>query len=318
MLAARRQSGYGIIWAKAAMRNRNIFRQEAIRMEYAILGSTERKVSRIGFGGAPAGLANYLDAFSPDDDKARQDIVDAIRFAYEQGINYFDTAPAYGDGASEEIYGEALKNVPPEDISLVTKVSYGDAKFTRNSVEGSLRRLRRNCLDLVQLHGTIYTREVYRDIVKKGGQLDELEKAKSEGLIRHIGFTVECQNNSLYDFIDSGRFETMQVEYNLLFQHPYDPNWKCGSMYAAKGKNMGIVTMRTLTSNIFQQWIRHIRPDDGFDYNEALLQFVLSNPLVNVALVGMRSKQQVLANVKTAEDTGNRINMEQIHNWWHA
>lgn len=103
------------------------------------------------------------------------------------------------------------------------------------------------------LHGTYYSKELYEDIMKKGGQMEELGKAKQEGLVKHIGFTIECQNNALYDFIESGRIEAMQVEYNAIFQHPYDPNWKCGSMYDAERKNMGIITMRTLTSNIFQQ-----------------------------------------------------------------
>jgi len=285
-------------------------------MEYVELGRTGRKVSRLGFGGAPAGIENYLDTYSPEDQNARQEFIDAIHFAYESGITYFDTAPAYGNGASERIFGEGLDGVPAEDVFLATKVSFGDAAFTRRSVEQSLVNLKRESLDLVQLHGTYYSPEVFQSIMAPGGQLEELEKAKAEGLIKNIGFTIECQNEALYGFIKSGRFATMQVEYNLLFQHPYDPNWKCGSMFEAEAAGMGILTMRTLTSNIFQQWMRHIRPEDHYDYNPALLQFVLSNPLVDVALVGMRNKEQVTANIRTMEDAANRISMEQIHNWY--
>lgn len=285
-------------------------------MEYTILGNTGRKVSRLGFGGATAGITNYLEVYDPARDSDRQAIVDAMELAYEMGVNYFDTAPAYGDGASEEIYREGLKKIPPEKIFLATKVQFGDGDFTRRSLEDSLRRLGREYVDLIQLHGTRYSDEMRDSILGKGGQLEALEQAKAEGLVKHIGFTVECQNRALFDFIDSGRFETMQVEYNVMFQHPYDPNWKCGSMFDAKARNMGIITMRTLSSNIFQQWMRHIRPDDDYDYTADLLQFVLSNPFVNVALVGMRSRQNVIDNVRTAENTAGRLDLEKIHNWY--
>lgn len=285
-------------------------------MEYTLLGKTGRKVSRLGFGGATAGIPNYLEKYDPQSDLQRQQFVDAIAEAYEQGITYFDTAPAYGDGASEEIYGEGLKKIPEERIFLATKVSFGDAAFTRQSVENSLRRLKRETLDLVQLHGTLYTPEMTASILGKGGQLEELEKMRDEGLIRHIGFTVECQNRELYELLDSGRFETMQVEYNVIFQHPYDPNWKCGSMFDAEKQQMGIITMRTMTSNIFQQWMKTIRPEDDYDYSADLLRFNLSNPLVDVALVGMRSREQVRENVKTASDLSKRIPMEMVHNWY--
>lgn len=285
-------------------------------MEYTILGSTGRKVSRLGFGGATAGITNYLEVYDPANDRDRQNIVDAMRLAYEMGVTYFDTAPAYGDGASEEIYAVGLKDIPAENIFLATKVQYGDYAFTRRSLEDSLRRLGREYVDLIQLHGTRYSDEMAQSIMGRGGQLEALEKAKEEGLVRHIGFTVECQNRALYDFIDSGRFETMQVEYNVMFQHPYDPNWKCGSMFDAREKDMGIITMRSMTSGIFQQWMRHIRPDDAYDYSKDLLQFVLSNPFVNVALVGMRSRQNVLDNIGVMDDTAGRLDLEKIHNWY--
>ncbi len=286
-------------------------------MEYTALGSTGRTVSRLGFGGAPAGISNYLAKYSPDDAKARRDFGDAIRLAYDLGVTYFDTAPAYGNGTSEAIYGDALKGIPEEKIFLATKVSFGDYAFTRESLEKSLKRLGRERIDLIQLHGTEYRPDVFEKIMGKGGQLEALEDAKKEGLVGHIGFTDECQNPALYGFLESGRFETMQVEYNLIFQHPYDPNWKCGSMFEAEKRGMGILTMRTLTSNIFQQWMRKIRPDDAYDYNADLLQFVLSNPLVDVALVGMRNERDGRNNVAVAGDLSRRISMEEVHNWYH-
>ena len=58
-------------------------------------------------------------------------------------------------------------------------------------------------------------------------------------------------------------------------------------MYYCEEKGMGIVTMRSLTSGIFQKWMRIIQPDNTFDYSKALIQYVLSNPLVDTALLGI-------------------------------
>lgn len=282
-------------------------------MEYAVLGKTGRKVSRIGFGGATAGLTNYTGRYDPRAASDREDVLKAIAKAYELGINYFDTAPAYGDGASEEIFGEGLAGIPPEEIFLATKVVKHVGIDARKSLEDSLTRLRRDRIDLIQIHGSEYTMEEYRAIVAKGGLLDELEKAKREGLVRHIGFSIECQNMPLFLLLESGRFDVMQIHYNLLFQHPSDRSWKCGSMYDAEKAGMGIVGMRTVTSGIFQRWIQAVNPENTFDYTPSLIQFALSNDLVDVALVGMRSEDIVVANVQTCEDVCARIDLDKLN-----
>lgn len=288
-------------------------------MDYAVLGKTGRKVSRIGFGGAPAGIKNYLDVYDPGNDRQRQDIVDAIRLAYRLGVNYFDTAADYGSGASESIFGEGLQGIPPEEVFLATKVRVETGAFARDSLEQSLRRLNREYIDLIQIHGTCYDNERFDRVMRKGGELEALEKARDEGLVKHLGFTIECQNNALYEFIRSGRFDVMQVEYNVCFQHPYDPNWKCGSMYDAEAAGMGILTMRSLSSGIFQRWVRLADPGNDFDYNAALLQFVLSNPLVDVALLGMRSEQEVRSNAATWNDLDGRIDIaSDVHEWYRG
>jgi predicted aldo/keto reductase-like oxidoreductase len=76
---------------------------------------------------------------------------------------------------------------------------------------------------------------------------------------------------------------------------------------------MGIVTMRTLTSGLLQKWIRQVNPSDSFDYTPALLQFVLSNSLVDVALVGMRTVDEVEHNVAIAEEMAGRIDISALH-----
>jgi uncharacterized protein len=78
-------------------------------MEATTLGRTAIPVSRLGFGGAPAGLTNYLGSYHPQDAAQREQVIEAIQTALDLGITCFDTASAYGQGASETIFGEALR-----------------------------------------------------------------------------------------------------------------------------------------------------------------------------------------------------------------
>jgi hypothetical protein len=282
-------------------------------MEYVRLGKTNARVSKIGFGGAPAGMRNYLHAFDPTKEEDRRGIIEAIHKAVELGINYLDTAPAYGDGQGEEIFGEALQGVDPAKIFLATKMSVGDKDHVRRSTEASLKRLKRNSIDLIQIHGTSYSDEEADLVLNDGGMIDEMCRLRDEGVVKFIGFTSEDQNPAMYRFIRSGRFDMMQTCYNLIFQHPYDPVRKSGTIYEAKKMDMGIATMRPTTSMIFRKWIEKVNPDNTFDYTGALVHFVLSNPLIDVVLVGMRSAKRVVQNVEICNDTSGRIDIDDLH-----
>ncbi len=322
-------------------------------LESRTFGPTHRTVSRLGFGGAPTGHTNYLEPYSPERPDQRELAKAAIEHAANSGITYFDTAAAYGNGEGERMYGEALEGrvtrpvdvlhaeapIPDTDAStvgngsqpsasqgwqppnelqsqshlfLATKVSPSEPD-TRGSVERSLRNLRVDRIDLVQIHGGSYTDADEHTVMRPRGMLEILEKARDEGLVRHIGFSTEDQNAAVYRFIESGRFEVMQIQYNLLFQHPYSLDRPFGSMIAAHEAGMGIVTMRSLTGDIFQRWMSAIRPDDHFDYSAALLQFTLSNPLIDVALAGMRTPEEVDRNLAVLNDTSGRVDMEKLH-----
>jgi uncharacterized protein len=284
---------------------------ECVTMETSYFGRTGVSVSRLGFGGTPAGLANYLQDYSPQDSRQRSQVVQAVQRAVELGITYFDTAPGYGQGESEAIFGVALQGVQ-KDLFLATKVNRTDREPQR-SVEASLQRIRRDCVDLVQVHGTSFTDAEAEALLAPGGLLEQLETLRDQGLLRFIGFTSEDNNPAVFRFIESGRFDVMQIGYNLLFQHPYETSRPFGSMFAAERQGMGICTMRALTSGIFQKWIQMVNPLNTFDYNGALLQFVLSNPLVDVALVGMRTPEEVESNVRYVNSFSGRIDIESLH-----
>lgn len=282
-------------------------------MEYVTLGRTGRQVSRLGFGGATAGLKNYLHEFDPAKKEDREGVLAALHRALELGVTYFDTAAAYGDGESEKLFGEGLALADSQKIFLATKVGAWRDLEVRRELEGSLKRLRRDWVDLLQIHGTCYTEDQEERIMRTGGMLEQMERLRDEGLIRHIGFTDEACNPPLYHFIHSGRFDVLQMSYNLIFQHPYDPGWKSGCLYDAEKQGMGIAVMRSTTSGILQRWIQTVNPENTFNYTPALIQFQLSCPLVDVVLVGMRSAMRVEQNVRLCKDMAGRIDLDELH-----
>ncbi len=278
-------------------------------MEYVTLGRTGERVSRLGFGGAPAGLKGYLDDYDPARPTDREGVLRALRRAVELGVTYFDTAPGYGGGAGEGIFGEALEG---EGVFLATKYGLWQGEELRASVEASLQRLRRDRLDLLQLHGGSWSPAEAARILAPGGPADRMDALREEGLVRYVGFTSEDNNDGLYTLIRSGRFDVMQLCYNLLHQHPYEPSRPFGSLLVAEEAGLGIAAMRVTTSGLFSRWMRRVRPGDEFDYYPALIQFVLSNPLVDVALVGMRTPEEVEQNVATAADASGRLDLDEL------
>ncbi len=280
-------------------------------METVQLGKTGVSVSRLGFGGAPAGLTNYLVNSSPTDIAQRSQTIAAIQRAAQLGVTFFDTAPAYGKGTSEEIYGEALASVKTP-VFLATKAS-PQVESVRGSLEASLIRLRRDRVDLFQIHGTTYDEATVDAILAPGGMLEQMEALKAEGLTRFIGFTTEDNNPPLYRLMRTGRFDVVQMCYNFAFQHPYDAARPAGSLLEAEKHGLGVITMRALTSGLVQKWIQAVNPANTFDYSPALLQYVLSNSLVHVALVGMRTPEEVESNVAIVNDLSGRIDLIELN-----
>lgn len=287
-------------------------------MNYRTFGRTGLQVSEIGFGGAPAGLRNYLGEWEPEREESAGQISQAIARAVDLGINYFDTAPGYGNGTSERMFGLAIRPYR-ERVFLASKLFAETADDVCRSVEASLDRLQVAQLDVIQIHGTWYGDDEVTRILAPGGVLSGLQAVKAGGLARFIGFTTEGVNGPVSRLIASGAFDVMQICYNLIYQHPYDPTRKAGALLEAEAQGMGIVTMRSLTSGIFQKWLGLVFPDEMRDplrqerLRRALLSFVLSNPLVDCALVGMRTSQEAEANVAMGEDPALRLDLDWMH-----
>ena len=282
-------------------------------MNYRKLGRTGLEVSELGFGAAPLGIRNYLGEWDPALPASRKEAVRTLHAALDLGINYWDTAPGYGDGASEEILGEALRG-RRDRVVVATKVG-GVWSFENvvASAEESLRRLRTDCIDVFQFHGGHYER---KDVIPVlGGGMEAMMKLREQGKIRFIGLTSEGGNTALEELLATGLFDTLQIRYNFCYQHPCDHiNERAGVMYQAEDLGMGIITMRTMTSGLFARSMTAGFGDSGrsLDANAFCLNWVLSNPLVDVALVGMRHESELLENVATAEKA-ERFDLAALH-----
>jgi aryl-alcohol dehydrogenase-like predicted oxidoreductase len=181
------------------------------------LGRTGLHVSQLGFGcGSIGGLL-----VRGDYPTMRQ----VVSCAIELGINYFDTAPQYGNGQSEVNLGAVLRELRA-NVLIGTKVRLTgeemgqiDTAITQ-SVEGSLRRLGRETIDLIQLHNRIeFQRQPEQGRV--GIQdLDEVvevfEALQQKGKVRFWGITGLGASDALHEAVAAGGFQAIQVPYNLL------------------------------------------------------------------------------------------------------
>lgn len=218
-------------------------------LEKATLGRTDVQVTRFGFGGAPLG-----ERFHPVDNATATAIVDA---AYAAGINYFDTAPQYGQGKSESRLGHGLNAKPRDSFLLSTKVGhlYGAPKdrarlsreiqgggfqfachsdYSRDGVlrsyEDSLLRLGLNRVDMLAIHDIDVSYHGSSDVVDRhfeeltrGGGWRALEELKRSGDIRGIGCGVN-QLGTVPEILDRGEvdFFLVAMPYTLLDQGALD------------------------------------------------------------------------------------------------
>jgi aryl-alcohol dehydrogenase-like predicted oxidoreductase len=191
-------------------------------MIYRTLGKRGLRVPEIGFGcGSVGGLmvrGSHAEQLA------------AVNHALDLGINYFDTAPQYGDGKSETNLGQVLREIA-RLTTIATKVTIGPTHVidtrgaVRSSVETSLKRLGRERLDVLQLHTPVSLERgqpggrwsvSVADILGQNGIADAFETMRSEKLVRFLGFTGLGETGALHQVVSSGRFDVVQTYYNLL------------------------------------------------------------------------------------------------------
>ncbi len=266
-------------------------------MKTNILGRTGLPVSSIALGGAPFGYKHVKADWDPWSSEGRRTAIATINRALDAGITYLDVAPLYGNGHSETLCGEVMRTRRAECI-LASKVWFElDKQGTIDSVHDSLRRLQTGYIDVLQVHGRMYTQADY-DHVVHGGPLDALRSLKEQNKIGFIGITTE-EPWTVLPFLAQGEFDVFQIAYNFIYQAAS----RHFLIEAAKA-NAGVVTMRTMTSGVLQRAAQYLAPEwqAARDLYEVSLKFVLSDSRVHSALTGMRWPDEVDRNVRIAEE----------------
>jgi len=278
-------------------------------MKYSKLGKTGIQVSRLGLGTVELGLdygINEPGNFGKPDEEYSTHL---LRKAADAGINLFDTAPAYG--CSEEILGKAFAdrddcviatkvNIPPENVDM--------RRFIGVSLAQSRQELRRECLDIVQVHNATSDTFLHSDIFKV------LLEEKDVGGIRFIGASVYDPENALAA-IDSGTIDVLQIAYNVLDQRMDEE-----VLDEAESEGIGILSRSVYLKGVLTEraeWLPdHCAPlresvesiKKGMDLTSwedlsgFALRFALSNSQIDSILVGVRSE----AELDFALDTFNK------------
>ncbi len=263
-------------------------------MDYVQLGRSGLRASRLGFGclRLPLRSPTQVD---------RDEAIPLLRRAVALGINYFDTAVGYCGGDSQRALGEAMQGIR-DKVILSTKNPHYDKKDVagwRRNLEDSLERLRTDRIDVYNFHGLNYETFV-KAVAGDDGLYKQMLAAREEGLIHHICHSFHGTAESLKQCIDTGLFESVTLQYNLLDQRLAE-----GIAYAHEN-GMGVVVMGPVGGGRL-----------GFPSQKALqlvggvtstpdlaLRFVLSNEGVSLALSGMATLEQLEQNVQTVSETG--------------
>ena len=301
-------------------------------MRYRKLGRTGIEVSEIGYGAWGIGGAQWGGA---DDDESIQ----ALNRAIDLGLNFIDTALAYGEGRSERLVGRVVRE-RQETVHVATKVppknriwpaEEGSALdvvfppgYVRECAEKSLANLEMETVDLLQLH-------VWNDDWADRAELfDEVAELRSSGKIRFFGVSInDHQPANAVRLVESGAVDTVQVIYNVFDQSPEDELFP-----ACRERDVGVIARVPLDEGGLTGRIDGYTEFEGDDFRasyfrgdrkrevherataiaadlgieesnlaEGALRFILSEPAVSTVIPGMRSLRNVQRNI-AASDAG--------------
>jgi aryl-alcohol dehydrogenase-like predicted oxidoreductase len=294
-------------------------------------GSTGMMVSEIGLGAWQ--LAN------PDWNLSdKQEALRIVQVSLEAGCNFFDTAPPYGSGVSEELLGQALKAVR-QNVVICTKFGYSHEKVTnfdasalRPSLEGSLRRLQTDYVDILLLHNP--PKEMMNG--NHAPHYEELQKLKDEGLIREYGVSLDWREE-LETVIDTTGSRAIEVFFNAFYQEPLP------AFRRAQEKGVGLIVKVPLDSGWLSgryrgdsrfddtrsRWPAHVVARRGALVEQyaalvpagtslvhAALQYCLAQPEVSTVIPGAKNVAQALDNFAAAERQLPEDVVRTIHELW--
>ncbi len=316
-------------------------------MHHRRLGRTGLEISEVGYGAWGIGQSQWIGA--KDDESLR-----ALNRAIELGLNFIDTALAYGRGHSEQLVGQVVRD-SPETIYVATKVppknlvwparagTPVDEAFpgdhVRRCAERSLSNLGTDTIDVLQLH-------VWDDgWADQGDWLETLHALRDEGKIRFFGISINDHEpaNGLR-LVRGGVIDTVQVIYNAFDQSPedellpacleHDVGVIARVPFDEGGLTGSITPETTFPEDDFratyfagdrkrevQERVRAMAADVGVpesEIAEVALRYVLSSPAVSTVIPGMRSVRNVERNMASADGEGlGAVQVEQVrrHRW---
>lgn len=255
-------------------------------MRYRMYGKTGKKVSAIGFGGMR--FENERDG------------IEAVRRAAELGINYFDTAHSYFNGKSEYVIGKGLEGFKDKIyISNKSMVSEDPkADDVRRRIEATLKIIGINKIAFYHMWA-ILNWNMFERVIKPGGPYEGALKAKEEGLIEHIAFSVHASGDEIVNMVNTGLFEGITLGYNII-NYPY----RLEGLQTAYKAGMGVATMNSLHGGLIplaEKELSFIKENADDTVALAALRFNLSHIEISVALSGMKNVREVEENVKAAD-----------------
>lgn len=283
------------------------------------LGRTGLMVSEIGLGALE--LGRNWRGWDQTGDRERPSEAEAARLlnaALDAGCNFIDTAAAYH--LSEERIGQAIAHRRSEYF-LATKcgewcdengsVYDYSAAATRQFIDESLRKLRTDYVDLLQIHSGS------REVVEKGETLAAMKTAQAAGKVRFIGLS--CGEDAALAAMATGEYDTLQISYNVL-----DRGMETRVLPMAQEKNIGVIIKDGLAAGRLlappdalpdNQRDRYARAADRLralvpgdaatpDLAALALRYVLSHPAVSTVIAGTRRPEHLLANLRVADGAG--------------
>jgi aryl-alcohol dehydrogenase-like predicted oxidoreductase len=296
-------------------------------MKYRSLGTTDIKISEIGFGTwGIGGMTPGASSYGPTDDNVS---CNALSSALDQGINFFETCYAYGNGHSEELMGKIFSKQRNRVViaAKVGLIKYGvPLDFSPDnictSLDQSLRRLKTEYVDLLQLHNPP------PDVMKNGEEiLNCVNRLKREGQIRAFGISAQCPEDALIA-INYLQPNSVQVNFNMLDWRSID----CGLIQLAQKTKTSLIARTPLCFGFlsgtinkdtkFESWDHRSRwPQKQIDTwvegtksmmscvdsnplhtkSQLAMRFCLSFPEVSTTIPGMITEEEVIENARSSE-----------------
>ena len=267
-------------------------------MQYREFGKTGIKMSALGFGAMRLPMVGEGETRDVNYDLSTP----MIQRAFELGVNYIDSAPYYCDKLSEKAVGKAIKGWRDKVyISTKNPIENDSADDWRKRLENSLKNMDTDYIDFYHFWG-IGLKGFNHWETLSNGPLQAAERAKAEGLIKHLSFSYHDKPENLRPIIDSGRFESILIQYNLLDRSNEDNIAYC------KEKGLGVVVMGPVGGGRLgapSDVIQGLLKTKSVSTAEMAMRFVFANENVDIALSGMETIKMVEENAVVAAKSGH-------------